>query len=374
MNGYRNDYLDIEELKNDLRGMRERNEAIPQSELLMMLESFDLSEEETEHFLQWMKQENILLAEDEDLNDDDQLSVYEEGKPARINDSVKLYLQEIGKFPLLNAQQEVALAKRIEKGRENPEDSGLVQDGIEAKNELINANLRLVVSAAKRYTGRGLPFQDLIQEGNKGLMKATEKYDYRKGFKFSTYATWWIRQSISRAIDDYSELIRKPVHMVEKYKKIRKARHDLTQNNGCEPSIKELAEELDWSEEEVEKILDFFQQPASLEAPAKSDDEESRIGDFVEDKSAVSPYEYANSQRRTEEIDSLLSSLNEREETIIRLRFGLTEDGKARTLEEVGKQLGVTRERVRQLEAKAIRRLRRLAASEGVKAFLDEIL
>ena len=270
MNGFRDDYFDIEELKEDLLKMKEQDTEILQPDLLMRLDSFDLDDEETDAFFHWLKDENIAgimdTENENDLNDDDQLateSIFAEDtdhpdqprKPVRINDSVKLYLQDIGRVPLLKAEEEIAIAKRIEEARKHPQDPELVQDGIDARNAMVNANLRLVVAIAKKYSGRGLPFEDLIQEGNKGLMKAVDKFDYTKGFKFSTYATWWIKQAITRAIDDYSALLRKPVHMTEKYKKIRRIQRELTQTNGYVPSVKEIAEELDADAEEVEKIL-----------------------------------------------------------------------------------------------------------------------
>ena len=261
----------------------------------------------------------------------------------KINDPVRMYLKEIGRVNLLTADEEVALALRIEKGDET------------AKQELAEANLRLVVSIAKRYVGRGMQFLDLIQEGNMGLMKAVEKFDYRKGFKFSTYATWWIRQAITRAIADQARTIRIPVHMVETINRMRQATNQLVYQNGHEPTPEELAKAMDMSVERVREIQRMAQEPASLESPV-GEEEDSSLGDFVADENAEAPGKAADRAMVAQQINLALKSLTPREEKVIRLRFGL-DDGRPRTLEEVGRDFGVTRERVRQIEAKAIRKL-----------------
>lgn len=275
----------------------------------------------------------------------------------KINDPVRMYLKEIGRVSLLTADQEVALALRIEKGEE------------EAKQELAEANLRLVVSIAKRYVGRGMQFLDLIQEGNMGLMKAVEKFDYRKGFKFSTYATWWIRQAITRAIADQARTIRIPVHMVETINKLIRIQRQLLQDLGREPTPEEIGAEMDMPTEKVREILKIAQEPVSLETPIGEEDD-SHLGDFIEDQDATSPADYAAYELLKEQLESVLDTLTDREENVLRLRFGL-DDGRTRTLEEVGKVFGVTRERIRQIEAKALRKLRHPSRSKQLKDFLE---
>ncbi|HJF87355.1 MAG TPA: RNA polymerase sigma factor RpoD, partial [Companilactobacillus farciminis] len=262
----------------------------------------------------------------------------------KINDPVRMYLKEIGRVSLLTGKEEVALAERIESGDET------------AKQELAEANLRLVVSIAKRYVGRGMQFLDLIQEGNMGLMKAVEKFDYRKGFKFSTYATWWIRQAITRAIADQARTIRIPVHMVETINKLIRIQRNLLQDLGREPTPEEIGAEMDVATDKVRDILKIAQEPVSLETPIGEEDD-SHLGDFIEDNEAVSPADSAAYQMLKEQLESVLDTLTDREENVLRLRFGL-EDGRTRTLEEVGKVFGDTRERIRQIEAKALRKLR----------------
>lgn len=275
----------------------------------------------------------------------------------RMNDPVRMYLKEIGRVPLLNADQEIDLAKRIE----NNDD--------EAKQELAEANLRLVVSIAKRYVGRGMSFLDLIQEGNMGLMKAVDKFDYRLGFKFSTYATWWIRQAITRAIADQARTIRIPVHMVETINKLIRIQRQLLQDLGREPTPEEIGAEMDMSTDKVREILKIAQEPVSLETPIGEEDD-SHLGDFIEDKDATSPEQHASYELLKEQLDEVLDTLTDLEENVLRLRFGLN-DGRTRTLEEVGRVFGVTRERIRQIEAKALRKLRHPSRSNQLKDFLD---
>lgn len=275
----------------------------------------------------------------------------------KINDPVRMYLKEIGRVPLLNADEEVSLALRIKDGDQ------------EAKQELAEANLRLVVSIAKRYVGRGMQFLDLIQEGNMGLMKAVEKFDHEKGFKFSTYATWWIRQAITRAIADQARTIRIPVHMVETINKLIRIQRQLLQDLGREPTPEEIGAEMDLPAEKVKEILKIAQEPVSLETPIGEEDD-SHLGDFIEDQDATSPAEHAAYELLKEQLESVLDTLTDREENVLRLRFGL-DDGRTRTLEEVGKVFGVTRERIRQIEAKALRKLRHPSRSKQLRDFLE---
>lgn len=271
----------------------------------------------------------------------------------KINDPVRMYLKEIGRVNLLTAAEEVMLAKKIEAGDQ------------EAKQRLAEANLRLVVSIAKRYVGRGMQFLDLIQEGNMGLMKAVEKFDYTKGFKFSTYATWWIRQAITRAIADQARTIRIPVHMVETINKLIRIQRQLLQDLGREPTPEEIGAEMDLPTEKVREILKIAQEPVSLETPIGEEDD-SHLGDFIEDHDATSPAENAAYELLKEQLEDVLDTLTDREENVLRLRFGL-DDGRTRTLEEVGKVFGVTRERIRQIEAKALRKLRHPSRSKQLK-------
>ena len=276
----------------------------------------------------------------------------------KINDSVRMYLKEIGRVPLLSADEEVALALRIQEG------------DTEAKQELAEANLRLVVSIAKRYVGRGMQFLDLIQEGNMGLMKAVEKFDHTKGFKFSTYATWWIRQAITRAIADQARTIRIPVHMVETINKLVRVQRQLLQDLGREPTPEEIGAEMDLPTEKVREILKIAQEPVSLETPVGEEDD-SHLGDFIEDDNATSPADHTAYALLKEQLDEVLEQLTDREENVLRLRFGLDKNGEIRTLEQVGQVFGVTRERIRQIEAKALRKLRHPSRSKQLKDFLD---
>ena len=278
-------------------------------------------------------------------------------KGISIDDPVRMYLKEIGKIPLLKPHEEVELAKRMMEGDEI------------AKQRLVEANLRLVVSIAKRYVGRGMLFLDLIQEGNLGLIKAVEKFDYERGFKFSTYATWWIRQAITRAIADQARTIRIPVHMVETINKLIRVSRQLLQELGRDPKPEEIAKEMEMSEEKVREIMKIAQDPVSLETPI-GEEEDSHLGDFIPDEDALAPAEAAAYSLLKDQIEEVLESLNEREQKVLKLRFGL-EDGRARTLEEVGKEFDVTRERIRQIEAKALRKLRHPSRSKKLRDYLD---
>lgn len=309
-----------------------------------------------------------LLSIEQDENDDvDIISVSEDSneidleatlpKGIAVDDPVRMYLKEIGKVPLLSADEEIELAKKMELGDD------------EAKKRLCEANLRLVVSIAKRYVGRGMLFLDLIQEGNLGLIKAVDKFDWRKGYKFSTYATWWIRQAITRSIADQARTIRIPVHMVETINKLIRISRQLLQEYGREPSPEEIAKEMDISEEKVREILKIAQEPVSLETPI-GEEEDSHLGDFIPDEDVPAPAEAAAFSMLKEQLVEVLDTLTEREQKVLKLRFGL-EDGRARTLEEVGKRFDVTRERIRQIEAKALRKLRHPSRSKKLKDYLE---
>ena len=307
----------------------------------------------------------LLNLDVDDLEHDDDM-VIEDGsvdleaslpKGITVDDPVRMYLKEIGKVPLLSADEEIELAKKMEKGDE------------EAKKKLCEANLRLVVSIAKRYVGRGMLFLDLIQEGNLGLIKAVDKFDWRKGYKFSTYATWWIRQAITRSIADQARTIRIPVHMVETINKLIRVSRQLLQEYGREPSPEEIAAEMDISEEKVREILKIAQEPVSLETPI-GEEEDSHLGDFIPDEEVPAPAEAAAFSMLKEQLVEVLDTLTEREQKVLKLLFGL-EDGRARTLEEVGKQFDVTRERIRQIEAKALRKLRHPSRSKKLKDYLE---
>ncbi len=300
---------------------------------------------------------NIDLSEvsDKNENDDDEDTSY--GLDANIDDPVKVYLKEIGRVPLLSTEEEISLAERMLNGDEA------------AKKRLSEANLRLVVSIAKRYVGRGMQFLDLIQEGNLGLIKAVEKFDHSKGFKFSTYATWWIRQAITRAIADQARTIRIPVHMVETITKVKKISSQLLHQNGHEPTAEEIAKELSMSVDKVREIMRISQEPVSLETPI-GEEEDSHLGDFIPDDEAPAPVDATSHVLLREQLSEVLGTLTPREEMVLRLRFGLV-DGRSRTLEEVGKEFNVTRERIRQIEAKALRKLRHPSRSKKLKDFLD---
>ncbi|KQL53517.1 RNA polymerase subunit sigma [Heyndrickxia shackletonii] len=336
------------------------------------LSHFELDSEQMDEFYETLGEQGIEILEDNEDDDEESPDIHELEKDeedefdlndlsvppgVKINDPVRMYLKEIGRVDLLSADEEIELAKRIEQGDE------------EAKRRLAEANLRLVVSIAKRYVGRGMLFLDLIQEGNMGLIKAVEKFDYDKGFKFSTYATWWIRQAITRAIADQARTIRIPVHMVETINKLIRVQRQLLQDLGREPSPEEIAEEMDLTPEKVREILKIAQEPVSLETPIGEEDD-SHLGDFIEDQDATSPSEHAAYELLKEQLEDVLDTLTDREENVLRLRFGL-DDGRTRTLEEVGKVFGVTRERIRQIEAKALRKLRHPSRSKRLKDFLE---
>ncbi len=292
-----------------------------------------------------------------------------------LDDPVRMYLREIGRVPLLSAEEEVRLARRMERGRLEllkpviSRDYRIIEDGEEAQRRLTEANLRLVVSVAKKYIGRGMSLLDLIQEGNIGLIRAVEKFDYTKGYKFSTYATWWIRQAITRAIADQARTIRIPVHMVETINRLIRISRRLLQDLGREPTSEEIAEQMEISPEKVREIIKVSQEPVSLETPIGEEDD-SHLGDFIEDHTALAPADAASHQLLKEQVEDVLDSLTERERKVLQLRFGL-DDGRSRTLEEVGKEFHVTRERIRQIEAKALRKLRHPSRSRKLKDYLD---
>ncbi len=383
----------LDQIKDDLKLQFEDSGSLTQKEVMDSIDHLDLSDKDSDDFFQWFVENDIDVSEDLDEIDDSKIIVDEiedveevdevfddeddeDSEKAladdiesleqsfaattqtKLNDPVKMYLKEIGRVELLDPAEEPEIAKRIQEGDE------------EAKKKLIAANLRLVVSIAKKYVGRGMLFLDLIQEGNMGLAKAVEKFDYTKGFKFSTYATWWIRQAITRAIADQARTIRIPVHMVETINKLTRIQRQLVQDLGRDPSAEEIAEKMEnISPEKVREIQKIALEPVSLETPIGEEDD-SHLGDFIEDKDAMSPDEYANNQLLKDEINTVLQGLTEREEKVLRLRFGLY-DGRTRTLEEVGKEFNVTRERIRQIEAKALRKLKHPTRSKRLKDFVD---
>ncbi len=330
---------------------------LTQEEVFESFSDKDLTEEESEKIYQLLKDKDFELVEAEELSQSSEDDFSDE-IPGHIGtrDPVSLYLKEIGRIDLLSADEEVELAERIESGDEM------------ARRYLIEANLRLVVSIAKKYVGRGLSFLDLIQEGNMGLMRAVEKFDYRKGYKFSTYATWWIRQAITRAIADQARTIRVPVHMVEKINKMYRVTRELFKEKGREPSNREIAEQMDVPIQEVSEIKTIAEEPISLETPI-GEEEESTLGDFVEDEDTPQPSERVFYSMFREELENVLADLKFRERKVLEMRFGL-EDGRSRTLEEVGKEFDVTRERIRQIESKALRKLRRSRSGRSLKDFL----
>ena len=362
------------------------------TEINEAIEKLDLELDQMDYISEQCKELNIEIIEDYtpdtslDLGtsgsqEEMEMSLYAEG--ITVDDPVKIYLKEIGRVPLLTADEEIVLAKKMKEGsiskkrlsteeltdEETKELNIAVKEGAAAKKRLSEANLRLVVSIAKRYVGRGMQFLDLIQEGNLGLIKAVEKFDYEKGFKFSTYATWWIRQAITRAIVDQARTIRIPVHMVETITKVKKTSSQLLHKNGHDPTPEEIAAELNLPVERIREIMRIAQDPVSLETPI-GEEEDSHLGDFIPDEDAPAPADAASLILLKEKLGEVLSTLTEREEKVLRLRFGL-EDGRQRTLEEVGKEFDVTRERIRQIEAKALRKLRHPSRSKKVKDFLD---
>lgn len=387
-------FTSLDEAKEFLLKSKEQNADVSQKQFLDAVSALNLDDDTLDDLYNWID-ENMIefidgdeLDEDDlnedDLNDEDlgeEDSIAEEisqlektfanASHAKINDPVKMYLKEIGQISLLDPKEEPIIARQIQEGEQAKEDiknpdlseeekkklAKIIADGEEAKQTLISSNLRLVVSIAKKYVGRGMLFLDLIQEGNCGLIKAVEKFDYTKGFKFSTYATWWIRQSITRAIADQARTIRIPVHMVETINKLTRIQRQLVQDLGRDPMPEEIAEKMEnISAEKVREIQKIALDPVSLETPIGEEDD-SHLGDFIEDKDTLSPDDYTNNQLLKDEINAVLQGLTEREEKVLRLRFGLL-DGRTRTLEEVGKEFNVTRERIRQIEAKALRKLK----------------
>lgn len=361
-----------EKLKNLVALGKKKKSILEIQEINEVFSDMELEAEQMEKIFEYLESQNIdvlRISPDTDDADDVEILLTDEDEVdmekidlsvpdgIRIEDPVRMYLKEIGKVPLLSAEEEIELAKRMAEGDED------------AKKRLAEANLRLVVSIAKRYVGRGMLFLDLIQEGNLGLIKAVEKFDYQKGFKFSTYATWWIRQAITRAIADQARTIRIPVHMVETINKLIRVSRQLLQELGREPLPEEIAEELDMPVERVREILKISQEPVSLETPI-GEEEDSHLGDFIQDDNVPVPAEAAAATLLKEQLGEVLDTLTDREQKVLRLRFGMN-DGRARTLEEVGKEFDVTRERIRQIEAKALRKLRHPSRSRKLRDYLD---
>ncbi|MGM7702031.1 RNA polymerase sigma factor RpoD [Pseudalkalibacillus sp. Hm43] len=361
--------LTIDQVKEQLVELGKKRGVLTYNEITNKLAPFEQDSEQMDVFYEYLGDQGVEIVDEEEGDDPNIQTVVKSGEDefdlndlsvppgVKINDPVRMYLKEIGRVDLLSADDEISLAQRIENGDE------------EAKRRLAEANLRLVVSIAKRYVGRGMLFLDLIQEGNMGLIKAVEKFDYRKGYKFSTYATWWIRQAITRAIADQARTIRIPVHMVETINKLIRVQRQLLQDIGREPTPEEIGKEMELSPEKVREILKIAQEPVSLETPIGEEDD-SHLGDFIEDQDALAPSDAAAYELLKEQLEDVLDTLTDREENVLRLRFGL-DDGRTRTLEEVGKVFGVTRERIRQIEAKALRKLRHPSRSKRLKDFLE---
>lgn len=364
--------LTLDQVKEKLIEEGKKNSSLTYKVIMEKLSPFEQEPDQMDEFFEQLGDLGIDITNDSDdeltvrRRDDDNQPEHDDFNfeddlalppGIKINDPVRMYLKEIGRVPLLSSDDEIELAKRIEEGDE------------EAKRRLGEANLRLVVSIAKRYVGRGMLFLDLIQEGNMGLLKAVEKFDYKKGYKFSTYATWWIRQAITRAIADQARTIRIPVHMVETINKLIRISRQLLQELGREPTPEEIAAEMELTVEKVREIMKIAQEPVSLETPIGEEDD-SHLGDFIEDHDALAPADAAAYELLKEQLEDVLDTLTEREENVLRLRFGL-DDGRTRTLEEVGKVFGVTRERIRQIEAKALRKLRHPSRSKRLKDFLE---
>ena len=359
-----------EKVKELLNSAKKKKNVLEDQEIGEFFADMPLEEEQFEKILEVLEQNNVdvLRITDDDVDNEEILLTDEDDVDMEnldlsipdgvsLEDPVRMYLKEIGKVPLLSAEEEIELAKRMELGDQD------------AKKRLAEANLRLVVSIAKRYVGRGMLFLDLIQEGNLGLIKAVEKFDYRKGYKFSTYATWWIRQAITRAIADQARTIRIPVHMVETINKLIRVSRQLLQELGREPTPEEIAEEMNMPADRVREILKISQEPVSMETPI-GEEEDSHLGDFIEDEQVPAPSDAAAFTLLKEQLVEVLGTLTEREQKVLRLRFGL-DDSRARTLEEVGKEFNVTRERIRQIEAKALRKLRHPSRSRKLKDYLD---
>lgn len=364
-----------EKLQQLLDEAQKKRNVLENREILELFQGENLDSEKYDRIYDFLEKNHVDVLRTEDEEDLDP-EFFEDNDPEKeseisdediefavpdgvnIDDPVRMYLKEIGKIPLLSGEEEIELAKRMEEGDE------------EAKHKLAEANLRLVVSIAKRFAGRGMQFLDLIQEGNLGLIKAVEKFDYRKGYKFSTYATWWIRQAITRAIADQSRTIRIPVHMVETINRMIRTSRQLVQELGQEPTIEQIAERMELPVERVQEIQKISQEPVSLETPV-GEEEDSHLGDFIQDETTAVPVDQATLMLLHEQLEEALESLTERERQVLKLRFGLA-DGRPHTLEEVGKEFQVTRERIRQIEAKALRKLRHPSRSKKLKDYLDE--
>lgn len=363
--------------------MGQKKGSLTYTEIMNVLEEDELTPEQIDKMYELFADKGIDIIGEDDVNDNDDIDVEDDTEEVpdlhtvdlsvpegiNIDDPVRMYLKEIGRVPLLSAAEEITLAKTIERGNAEDATEEEIKAGTIAKKKLTDANLRLVVSIAKRYVGRGMLFLDLIQEGNLGLLKAVDKFDYSKGYKFSTYATWWIRQAITRAIADQARTIRIPVHMVETINKLIRVSRQLLQELGREPRVDEIANAMGVNEEKVREIMKIAQEPVSLETPI-GEEEDSILGDFIPDNDAPAPSDMAAFMLLKEQLMNVLETLTPREEKVLRLRFGL-DDGRARTLEEVGKEFNVTRERIRQIEAKALRKLRHPSRSKKLKDFLE---